>query len=160
MALHRDPDGVDWDELPCRQASKGEAAKGSVDLACRIGPVAAYDYETDACGEVLPFADPPRSSWLRRLFGEDFFASVTRLHFDKFTLNDVNLARLDGLTELRYLNLGFQRQITDAGLAHLAALPRLRVLSLLNNDGMWVKQCVGPNSGDTRRIIDGMAGIG
>ncbi len=59
---------------------------------------------------------------------------LEELYFDESSITDVGLARLKGLTHLKYLDLDSAHQITDAGLAHLKGLTQLENLDLLGDN--------------------------
>ena len=85
-----------------------------------------YEYQL---GALLPNPQPPEPLWLRSLLGDDFFESVAFVHFFSQTLvTDAVMVQLKGLAQV---NLDLQRtEITDAGLEHLNGLKQLRFLNL------------------------------
>jgi hypothetical protein len=111
----------------------------------------AYDYEQ------VPGSAPPGPDWMRRLFGEDFFATavgvalerklngpvvtdaalvhVKALHqlewlaLDDAQITDDGLQQINGMTQLRYLWLS-HTPITDLGLEHLKGMTGLQLLGL------------------------------
>ena len=76
--------------------------------------------------------NPPRKipSWLRNLLGDDFFAAIVRVSFDRVQVTDAGLEHVKGLTQLQWLFLFSSREITDAGLEHLKELTQLQELWL------------------------------
>jgi hypothetical protein len=101
------------------------------------GTIVKYDYQEQGEDE------PPGPEWLRRLLGEDFFASVRSVEFghpdlikglgfsgELPVLRDDTLKNLESLPKLRSLSLSYQPGITDAGLVHLRGLQELEELDL------------------------------
>ena len=69
-------------------------------------------------------------AWFGEFFGEDLSEDVISVGLgNKTHVTDVGLVHLQGLTQLRSLDLT-NTQVTDAGLAHLQGLTQLRVLTL------------------------------
>lgn len=120
----------------------------------KIGEV-VYDWQYDPEKWINPSATPPGPSWIRGLFGDDFFANVHLVAFGKTyenpdsDLSPLNafprLKRLDlrttlysdsafvhveGLTELEWLRMSYS-DYGDAALAHLEGLTELKELDLL-----------------------------
>lgn len=96
---------------------------------------------------------PPGPAWLRRILGEDFFATVVHVsvHDDAqmellkelphvktveacgpHGISDAGLAHLRGLAELETLII-FSGEVTDSGLQHLQRLNRLRSLTIVSS---------------------------
>ena len=91
-----------------------------------------YDWEFDESGNNLLFAQRPGPVWLRGLLGDDFFQSVVGVAEDleAAPFTDADLEHLQGLHQLRRLNLMNAAKITDAGLEHLKGLKQLQMLIL------------------------------
>lgn len=125
-----------------------------------LGGMVCFDYQCDFDQDenlrvVDPGREPPRSSWLRSAFGEEYFrhivvifvggANVTDKDLERFTglsglvsldlprskVTDAGVASLARMRQLQMLNLN-ETQVTDAGLVHLNGLRRLRALGLIN----------------------------
>lgn len=108
------------------QANKQRQAVAMVE---KLGGFVTYDYMLDPSGNLLPNAQPSGLEWLRNLFGIDFFNAVVRLNLDSTDVSDGELALLEGVPQLLWLNL-FNTGITDSGLEHLSRLHRLQRLEL------------------------------
>lgn len=125
-----------------------------------LGGMACFDYQCDFDQEenlrvVDPGRQPPRSSWLRSMIGDEYFrhiavifvggvnvtdkdlvrftglSGLVSLELPKSKVTDAGVASLAGMRQLQMLNL-HDMQVTDAGLAHLEGLRRLRALGLIN----------------------------
>ena len=90
----------------------------------------------EAQGGFISYADQKATSksfpfaFLRRWFPRVYFDEIEWLSFGA-EVTDAELAHLQGLTSLQWLNLTSE-QVTDAGLAHLQRLTKLRGLDLDN----------------------------
>ena len=73
----------------------------------------------------------PDSSWLRDVFGNDFFDRVESVSLLNCKVTDADLEHVKGLPHLRHLSLD-SPEITDAGLEHIAGLTSLEDLWLKN----------------------------
>jgi len=102
--------------------------KEAVDELRKVAKLVQYDWQLDASGRPLSKAQPAEPEWLRKLLTDDFFGAVARLWIAPPQTTDAGLARIAGLTQLRYLFLQYDPQITDAGLARIAGLTRLQDL--------------------------------
>jgi len=89
----------------------------------------SYDYEIDEDGAEVAGSEPTGPAWLRRLCGDDFFATPTAVDLDRTSINDSHLVLLEVLIALEALDLS-DTQITDAGLHHIKSLASLKSLSL------------------------------
>jgi len=91
-------------------------------------------------------------AWLRAVFGDDFFCSVSSvalrgenttdaalaplshlpglmdLSLEYTSVTDAGLAQLEPLDELRFLCIGVAPNLTDAGLVHLGRMAHLEIL--------------------------------
>lgn len=73
-------------------------------------------------------------------FVDSYGARISNLHLTNTSVTDDGLRRLEGMTNLVHLGIGYRNpgrgrtgprtKITDAGLAHLAKLPQLQSLNL------------------------------
>jgi len=89
-----------------------------------LGGFVLYDWENaDQEG-------PPGPAWLRRLFGDDFFARMIWSDICGQEVTDGSLVYLDPLADLEFVDLSGAEKITDNGLCHLKALSHLRALVL------------------------------
>ena len=105
------------------------------------GSISYYDYED---GYLTTRSYVP--AWLRQFFGEDYFSSVVEVGLtdlnvyhkvraglpvrsDDIAITDADLAHVKRLTKIRRLSLSYA-QISDAGLAELRDLTTLRFLDL------------------------------
>ena len=73
--------------------------------------------------------EPDDEPFLRRWLPRDYFDEVRLVKLDYTQATDVELAHLQGLTQLKVLFL-MDTQVTDVGLAHLRGLTGLQVLDL------------------------------
>ena len=133
--------GMGWFSNKLHRAGQQQKAVVAIE---GLGGIAYYDYQLDASGSLIPGAQLPGWSWLRRLLGRDFFASVVRVDdgetmrsgdfFDTSWpafngLTDADMVYFSGLTNLRELNLSHSLVIGD-GLIHLKGANNLRSLWL------------------------------
>ena len=118
----------------------------------KLGGTVRYDGRLNLSGS--PNSQPQGSVWLRRVLGEDFFATVDQanltnseatdgdvegfikgltqlwsLYLNGTQVTDAGLENLKGLTQLQGLHLG-GTQVGDAGLEHLKGLTQLQWLNL------------------------------
>ncbi len=96
----------------------------AVEAIWKAGGGVTYDYEVDASDEYIQGAEPAEPVWLRRLLGDDFFATPTGVGFLFSQDTDTALEHLRGLPQLSSLYLG-SCKVTDAGLEHLRGLTKL-----------------------------------
>jgi hypothetical protein len=97
----------------------------------KLGGEVEYDYE--ALQSPDPFAPkaPPGPEWLRKLFGQDFFATVVVANFGSSSVTDAGLEHLKGMTQLQGLDI-HDTQVSDVGLEHVKRLTQLQELSIYN----------------------------
>ena len=70
---------------------------------------------------------PPGPEWLRELVGEEYFVTIDYVGLHNTKVTDVGLEHLEGLTNLKRLNL-VNTQITDEGVKKLQkALPNCQI---------------------------------
>jgi hypothetical protein len=134
------------------EMEKARRQREAVEVIVGMGGEAYYDYEDDEDGEIVG-GEPTTPSWLRKLFGNDFFCGVvwagcrdtefgdddvktmqglTHLHtllLSDTQITDNGLERLKEMTSLRWVVLS-NTQVTDKGLSHLAGMRDLEGLSL------------------------------
>jgi hypothetical protein len=114
-----------WMMVELKEAKEQEA------VAKLDGAWAFYDWQVDANGDQLRFAEPPGPTWLRRLLGDDFLANVVWLRPDGTATDvDMEVEHIKALAGLKGLDLS-QTQVTNAELELLMeSLPQLHDLSL------------------------------
>jgi hypothetical protein len=124
--------------------------RDAVKVIKAAGGEVIYDFEQNV-RHFGPSGPPPGPKWLVDFLGVDYFADVTsvtfrtpqtddilahvgrlrrleRLDAKSSPVTDAGLAHLAGLSELRVLSCFGTLELTDAGLAHLAGMKRLEVL--------------------------------
>ena len=102
-----------------------ERRREAVKAIIGAGGSVKYDYELAAAKTNSP-PKPPGPAWLRKMLGDNFFATVIMAT----VWNKAELGRLKELTNLEWLYL-IETQVTDAGLEHLKELTNLETLILL-----------------------------
>ena len=137
---------MSWFSSMVRKARRQrEAVEAIKDLGLQTGPAFLYNYAVDSSGDLHRDALPPTPAWLRRLFGDDFFATVVyvNLSCDSFpppAFSDEWLEHIEALTGVETLMLnqlayvGRPRLVTDAALVHVKGLRRLKRLRLSGTD--------------------------
>jgi hypothetical protein len=143
-----------------RQVDLARAQRQAVTMMENSGGILIFDDEIDDEGEIRPISAQTRPAfdrWLMRTLGDDYVRRARYLWFSpsrdrrltevawlamedlpdlvhvdlqEMDLGDEHLAILRRYPRLRYLDLGGNGRITDAGLAHLAGLRDLRHLNL------------------------------
>lgn len=93
----------------------------------RAGGSVYYDYQL--AGEHIDAKAPPGPKLVRMVLGEDVFAHVEAVQFEERDTKDRDLTVLKELPELKDVSV-WGPSVTDAGLAHVAAIPKLRGLAL------------------------------
>jgi hypothetical protein len=126
----------------------------------RFGGQVGYRWEQDVPGRPRAVASrvvgqPPGPKWMRRILGEDFFTSISRVALYQEDIDDARLTELnlDSLRELSNLTVNCPlitdrsltrvcsittlesldlsgTQVTDSGLQHLTVLKGLKFLAL------------------------------
>ena len=94
----------------------------------RAGGSVAYDCEVDKDG--MPRTKPLPLKWLIDSLGIDYVSNVAMASFGG-NADDAVLVQVGRLNHLERLGLSNNRGVTDAGLAHLKGLTRLRSLDLM-----------------------------
>jgi hypothetical protein len=112
-------------------------AFGWSDPAHSLTPREPYDVHFDRMLMLLPFCPSvkevrvvPVSEFRRRLARLARSPWIVSLNLSYSGIVDDDLAALTGMTQLEYVYLEGNRQITDAGVAHLAKCTKLRHLDL------------------------------
>jgi hypothetical protein len=107
-----------------------------------LGGAVRYDYEKSDAGHSNVFdprKGPAAPTYLRQLFGEEFFRTVVKVSLRNKTVTDDDLALLKRFPRLENLDLT-NTGITSAGVSHLRGLTKLRMLSLwkteIDDDGL------------------------
>jgi Leucine-rich repeat (LRR) protein len=118
--------------VPCSwmavEMGKAREQREAVEAITKLGGNMWHEHAPG--DQFLPLAEQPAPAWLHELLGDDFFTTVIVLSgLDEGA--DAGLAHLAGLPQLKVLYLP-STQVTDAGLAHLAGLAQLRELWLDN----------------------------
>jgi hypothetical protein len=130
---------------------RAEKQKAAVDAIRQNGGSVFYDYEVDPSGNRITGVEPPGPAWLRRVLGDDFFATVIGAnvttsadfkHVGELSklrslgafgvpITDADLEVVRELSQLKSLNLCFTN-VADAGLKNLKSLSQLEDLKLSN----------------------------
>ncbi|HWE39982.1 MAG TPA: hypothetical protein VG406_25750 [Isosphaeraceae bacterium] len=127
-----------------RVTNRAKAMRRAVAEIKRHGGDVVYDYEF-ADGNEIPDGKPRAPEWLRRQLGDDYFQDVTCVGYSNHPISDDTLVPLRMLGRIEAL--AFQRtciptdepdvhdsnehdRLTEAGLASLGTLTRLRELSI------------------------------
>lgn len=110
--------GFGWMGHKLRQAERQREAVAAIR---ELGAWVHYD------SDVYPPDHKRRPSWLRQSIGEDVFANVVDVRWER--ASDDALVHLAALPKLEHLNLAGS-EITDNGLTHLRPLKHLRSLDL------------------------------
>lgn len=104
-----------------------------------------YDYQVDAAENPRPSAPSPVPRWLAKFVGDDFFSRPAWLSLGSDEADDATFELIGQSTSLRVVMLDC-RCVTATGIAHLAALSKLRFLDLSRT----------PVDDDTVTIVVGM----
>lgn len=102
--------------------------RAAVEAVRNTGGAAYYRHELDADGRFVDHPQPPGPEWLRQWLGDDLFA-VPEMAGVGSRAEDSDLRHLAALDQITLLNL-MDTPLTDAGLIHLHATPRLEYLFL------------------------------
>ena len=133
-----------WLAVEMRAARRQkEAVKELTDIGC-----VHYDWEVNADGIEMPFAQPTEPEWLRKLLGDDFFAWVVQARVNMPDATDAMLQPIVSLSRLDSLYLAGSN-ITDSGLEKLTGMTRLLVLDVryseVTDEGVKKLQQALPN---------------
>lgn len=123
--------GLGWLRI---QMTRAQGRREAVSAIQRLTGNVLYDYQCDPNGNMLPTTPPPpRQTWLRKLFGPDFFDRAVNVHFGTSSQPEIGdadlMPHLKRLTDLRVLSLA-DTNITNEGLRHLRNHKHLRSLAL------------------------------
>ncbi len=129
--------GMAWFGARYRAAKQQREAVAGIRA---LGGEVFYDYEQEAWRGTVA---PPGPAWARRLLGVDFFADVVgvcpgilpTLSHSCPPITDEWLEQIGKLSRLEGLDLTLWSGLSDAKLARLERLARLKTLRL---DGYWV----------------------
>ncbi|MGH7193123.1 MAG: hypothetical protein ACREJM_06255, partial [Candidatus Saccharimonadales bacterium] len=99
-----------------------------------LGGMVCFDYQCDFDKDgnlrfVDPTREPPGSSWLRSMVGDEYARHIVVIIVRGANVTDKDLERLTGLSGLVSLELP-ESMVTDAGLASLAEMRQLQTLNL------------------------------
>jgi hypothetical protein len=83
------------------------------------------------CFHEVVWSQPSAPAWLRRLLGDEFFASVTEVDWGGEWGSDEGLENLKALNQLQRLDLG-GGIVTDVGLENVERLDQLQTLDLMD----------------------------
>jgi Leucine-rich repeat (LRR) protein len=122
--------GCIWLAIVATRARNQQQAVANVE---KLGGVLFFDYQKDSRGNQVTNGQPSAPEWLRRAIGEDYFRRVDAVDFNFGGGNkatDEDLAVFRSLPDVTTIELNNNPRVTDAGLAHLAGLSKLRVLYL------------------------------
>ncbi len=112
-----------------RKAARAQRA--SVEAVLKLGGKVTYDYEKDPAN---PTHQPPGPPWLRKLLGNDWFVTVTRVDLGQCPISDAGLEQFQGLPRLQVLDLAWTK-VSDEGLGQLDRIPPARsAVSRWDND--------------------------
>ncbi len=115
-----------WLATEMKQARKQREVVEEIEVA---GGDVIYDYQFNPYGADHSDAEPPGPAWLRTLVGDDLFMAVMKVQFGSPSEPAAAMERPKGLPQLQTLNLAYTSP-TDADLAHLNGLTQLRRLDL------------------------------
>jgi hypothetical protein len=93
------------------------------------GGLVAFDYQF--APEWKQSDPPPGPGWLRRIVGDDFFRAPQHVDLRGEQITDGFLeVHLAGLSSIQLLSIENSTQVTDAGIARVARLQKVNMLSL------------------------------
>ena len=110
-------------------ASRYHNVQARRDIIAGLGPHScfSYCYQTTENG-VVTYNNPPGPNWLRRLLGDDFFATLRMAELNGVVTDEV-LGHVSKLNELQSLTIcDHDGKITDSGLNHLTRLHKIEFL--------------------------------
>ena len=123
-----------------RLAVRARAQKEAVLAIAKAGGFVGYDWQFLPDGRSNPSPKPPGQSWIHKWLGPDYFQTVERVNLQRDDNGDdvmEHVGKLDGLRRISITGT----KITDAGIAHLAGLSRLREVYF-----QWDSTSPGPAS--------------
>jgi len=112
----------------------GRSQARTVAMIERLGGYVRYDYEKvypDIPNVFDHDVQPTAPTWLRKLFGDEYFGDVVLVGLADTPTTDEDLRHLRNFPHLENLNLA-NTNITGSGLVHLRGLTDLQYLSLWN----------------------------
>jgi hypothetical protein len=126
---------------------KADDEKKTAETAMKWGAVVSFDWQIDGVANDLTDPTPPAPGWLRAVFGDYFFGTVSAMTVAGNGVTDADLKTLAELPHLRKLSLGYEigfeprptvymfregfgGHITDDGLQYLGSLTSLQQLNL------------------------------
>jgi Leucine Rich repeat len=112
-----------------RLAVRARAQKEAVLAISQAGGFVGYDWEFLPDGRINASPKPPGQSWIHKWLGPDYFQTVERVLLQRDDNGDDLMEHVGKLEGLRTISITGTK-ITDAGIAHLAGLSRLRVVYL------------------------------
>ena len=122
--------GLGWVILPARMQREAIAT------IRRAGGRVEYDWETTPArigyldtALPNPKGRPAWTAWLVKAIGPDYFGTIRAVYPGPKT-NDEDMASIGRLTAVEFLHFHNGGDLSDAGLAHLAGLPRLKQFTL------------------------------
>ena len=108
-----------------RLAVRARAQKEAVLAISKAGGSVGYDWQFLPDGRRKPSPKQPGQSWIQQWLGQDYFQTVEQVILQREDIGDDVMEQVGKLDGLRCINITGTR-ITDAGIAHLAGLSRLR----------------------------------
>src|SRR5262249_15140091 len=108
-----------------RLAVRARAQKEAVRAISNSGGFVAYDWEFLRDGRRNPSPKPPSQSWIHKWLGPDYFQTVEQVMLQRDDNGDDVMEHVGRLDGLRIISITGTK-VTDAGIAHLAGLSRLR----------------------------------
>ena len=110
-----------------RLAVRARAQKEAVLAITKAGGFLGYDWQFLPDGRRKPSPKPPGQSWIHKWLGPDYFQTVEQVSLQREDNGDDLMEHVGKLDGLRIINITGTK-ITDAGIAHLAGLSRLRMV--------------------------------
>ena len=122
--------GMSWLAVRMQRAKRQREA---VEEIRRLGGEVMYDHKWIAPGSSIPNPEAPGPAWLRKLLGDDFFASVTWVALGEPEMRATGLEYLTWMPQFPEL-YPHRTQVTDAALEHLKGFTKLRTLYLVGTE--------------------------
>jgi hypothetical protein len=114
-----------WLAVKMKQARR---QKETVEAVIKLGGIVEYDDGTDSLHSKKG-ATVSGPTWLRKIFGDDFFRNVTYVGFDDPKITDADIKLLEGLLQLQRVSF-WGTSVTVDGLKQLEGLKSLEDLDL------------------------------